>query len=256
MSAERLRLLCVDVALDILWSSHQQMLKVRLNMKAMILAAGRGERMRPLTDQLPKPLLEIDGKSLIKRNIESLLAAGVRDFVVNTAWLAETLHSALGDGSALGVRIVYSDEGASALETGGGIKKALPLLGAKPFWLVNADVLSDYSYPLQQLPPGDLAHLVLVENPRHNPHGDFALRGGRMVEPVGAEDSRYTFAGISLLSPELLHLAPAGDTFPLAPLLRAAATEGSVGAELYQGLWMDIGTADRLRLADDVLSGR
>ena len=96
----------------------------------------------------------------------------------------------------------------------------------------------------------------LVENPRHNPHGDFTLRDGRMVEPVGAEDSRYTFAGISLLSPELLHLAPAGDTFPLAPLLRAAATEGSVGAELYQGLWMDIGTADRLRLADDVLSGR
>ena len=227
-------------------------------MKAMILAAGRGERMRPLTDQLPKPLLKVDGKSLINRNIESLLAAGVRDFVVNTAWLAETLHSALGDGSALGVRIVYSDEGASALETGGGIKKAFAAFWElKPFLVGKMPMYSsDYSYPLQQLSPGDLAHLVLVENPRHNPHGDFALRDGRMVEPVGAEDSRYTFAGISLLSPELFRLAPAGDTFPLAPLLRTAATEGSVAAELYQGLWMDIGTADRLRLADDALSGR
>ena len=255
MSRKRLRLLCADATLEVLCtvSADAQGLT---KMKAMILAAGRGERMRPLTDLVPKPLLEIDGKSLINRNIESLLAAGVRDFVVNTAWLSEALHSALGDGSALGVRIVYSDEGVSALETGGGIKKALPLLGAKPFWLVNADVLSDYSYPLKKLGPGDLAHLVLVQNPQHNPRGDFALREGRVIEPVGADDSRYTFAGISLLSPELLRLAPARDAFPLAPLLRAAAMEGSVAAELYRGLWMDVGTADRLRLADEVLSGR
>ena len=222
-------------------------------MKAMILAAGRGERMRPLTDEIPKPLLKVAGKSLIQRNIEALALAGVTEFVVNTSWLAEELHSALGDGTALGVRITFSDEGVAALETGGGLRRALPLLGDEPFWLVNGDVLCDYGYTVYSLPAGMLAHLVLVPNPRHNPQGDFALHDG-LIREDDAALPRYTFAGISVLHPELIRAAAAGsDTFPLAPLLRAAAREGKVSGEVHAGLWMDIGTAGRLAEADELL---
>jgi MurNAc alpha-1-phosphate uridylyltransferase len=225
-------------------------------MKAMILAAGRGERMRPLTDETPKPLLQVAGKSLIQRNIEALSLAGVADFVVNTAWLAEQLHAALGDGHSLGVNITFSDEGAAALETGGGLRRALPLLGDAPFWLVNGDVLCDYRYTSSELPEGMLAHLILVPNPPHNLQGDFAAENGLVLEDAAALP-RYTFAGISVIHPDLIRSAgAASDTFPLAPLLRAAARHGKVSAEIYRGLWMDIGTAERLVQADRLLQGR
>ena len=222
-------------------------------MKAMILAAGRGERLRPLTDETPKPLLKVAGKSLIQINIEALARAGIAEFVVNTAWLASELHSALGDGQALGVSITFSDEGAAALETGGGLRRALPLLGDEPFWLVNGDVLCDYRYTAYDLPAGMLAHLLLVPNPQHNLAGDFALQDG-LIRDNAADLPRYTFAGISVVHPDLIRASTSpSETFPLAPLLRAAASEGKVSGELHEGLWIDIGTAERLAEANAIL---
>jgi len=219
-------------------------------MKAMILAAGRGERMRPLTDTTPKPLLEVNGKSLIQRNIDALHRAGVDQFVINTAWLGAQIRAAIGDGSASGVSVVYSDEGAHALETGGGVKKALPLLGDEPFWLVNGDVLCDYGFSKQQLSENTLAHLILIPNPEHNPDGDFGVADTKLIGNPGPGTETYTFAGISLLHPELIQ----GDgEFPLAPLLRDAADQGKVTAEVHRGLWMDIGTPERLKVAASVL---
>jgi len=181
------------------------------------------------------------------------MRAGIADFVVNTAWLAEQLHATLGNGKSLDVNIVFSDEGAVALETGGGLQHALPLLGDAPFWLVNGDVLCDYRYPAYDLPEGMLAHLLLVPNPPHNLKGDFALEDGLILDADASLPS-YTFAGISVLHPELIRAANSdSDTFPLAPLLRAAARNGKVSAEVYEGLWMDIGTAQRLAEADALL---
>lgn len=219
----------------------------------MILAAGRGERMRPLTDTVPKPLLFVAGKSLIQRNITRLKQAGVSEFVVNTAWLASKLHRVLGDGSDLGIHIVYSDEGDEALETGGGVLRALPLLGDVPFWLVNGDVLCDFDYTRASLAEGMLAHLILIPNPDHNPAGDFALHEGRVL-PDGSSGNRYTFAGISILHPDLLGLSVDQTVrFPLAPLLRAAAEQGKLSGEVYHGQWIDVGTAERLAEAEGVL---
>lgn len=220
-------------------------------MKAMILAAGRGERMRPLTDELPKPLLPVAGKSLIERHIEALVAAGVTDIVINHAWMGEKIETALGDGSRFNARITYSPEGEQGLETGGGIFKALPMLGDKPFLVVNGDVVTDIDF--SQLPkvPEGLAHLVLVANPAHHPEGDFALEGQK-VQATGT--AMFTFSGIGIYDPRLFADCHPG-IFPLAPLLRQAMEQGQITGEVFGGLWIDVGTVGRLDEADKILAG-
>jgi MurNAc alpha-1-phosphate uridylyltransferase len=218
-------------------------------MKAMLLAAGRGERMRPLTDRVPKPLLAVAGRPLIVHLIGSLVTAGFRDLVINHAHLGDALEQALGDGAGWGARIRYSPEPPGALETGGGILQALPLLGAGPFLVVNADIYTDYAFGRLRRDPAGLAHLVLVDNPAHHPGGDFALTGDRVGE-AGAP--RYTYAGIGLYRPELFLGASPG-RFPLAPLLRAAARAGSVSGERHRGRWFDVGTPARLAEVDALL---
>ena len=209
----------------------------------MILAAGRGERMRPLTDHRPKALLPVAGRPLIIWHIERLAAAGIHDLVINHAHLGEQIEDALGDGSAWGVRIRYSAEGEGrALETGGGILRALPLLGDGPFLVINADVWCDFDLTRLDLPNGTKAHLVMVDNPRHHPEGDFHLAGG-LLHVAG--QPRLTFSGIGAYSPTLFAGREAG-SFPLAPLLREAMQEASVSGEHHRGHWMDIGTPQRL----------
>lgn len=230
-------------------------------MKAMILAAGRGERMRPLTDHCPKPLLAAGGKPLIVWHIERLAAAGFHDLVINHAHLGHMLEAALGDGRDLGVRIRWSAEPPGALETAGGIRHALPLLGDTPslplqgdapFLVVNGDTYVDWDFHAarQALHPDDLAHLVLVANPPHNPQGDFALVGDRISN---ATDGRLTFSGIGIYRPTLF--AGLADNTPakLAPLLRAAADAGRVGGSRHRGRWEDIGTPERLAALDQEL---
>jgi MurNAc alpha-1-phosphate uridylyltransferase len=207
----------------------------------MILAAGRGERMRPLTDATPKPLLEVDGKTLIEYHIEALRRAGVETLVVNHAHLGGRIEAALGDGARYGVRILYSPEPDGALDTGGGIHNALPLLGDAPFIVVNGDVWTDYPFARLTEPAG-LAHLVLVDNPPHHAAGDFGLRGREVVDDG---DSALTFSGIGVYRPALF-AALAPGRFPLAPLLRRAMRDGAVTGEHYRGMWMDIGTPERL----------
>ena len=216
-------------------------------MKAIILAAGRGERMRPLTDRVPKPLLEAGGKPLIVWHLEKLAAAGFTQAVVNHAHLGTLIERALGDGSRFGIAIEYSRE-AAALETAGGIAQALPLLGTAPFAAVNADVFSAYDYTELArtaaclAPPERLAHLVLVDNPAHHPAGDFALRSGRVVH----DGARLTFSGIAAYHPELFAGIARGSKAPLAPLLSAAIAARRVSGEHYRGRWHDIGTPERL----------
>jgi len=223
-------------------------------MKALVLAAGRGERMRPLTDQLPKPLLQVGGKALIAYHLEALARAGVRDVVVNLSWLGASLRAALGDGSRFGVHITYSDEGAVALETGGGIVNALPQLAPDPFLVVNGDTWTDFDLGRLSsrgvLAPTALAHLVLVPNPPQHPHGDFALDGDQVTEQPG---ERYTFAGIGLYRPELFAGCEPGK-FPLAPLLKRAMGQQRVRGELYRGPWWDVGTPERLAALDAQLA--
>jgi len=212
-------------------------------MKAMILAAGLGRRMRPLTDHLPKPLLRVGGIPLIVWHLEKLGHYGFKEVVVNIAHLGYQIPDALGDGSEWGLSIVYSDEQAEGgLESAGGIVKALPhLLDSDPFLVVNGDVWTDYDFEVdKKLEEGILAHLVLVENPEHHSQGDFALREGKVVDTP-----YYTFSGIGYYSPRLLERVPYGKR-ALAPLLRRAMEEGSVTGELYRGEWYDIGTPQRL----------
>jgi MurNAc alpha-1-phosphate uridylyltransferase len=214
----------------------------------MILAAGRGERMRPLTLERPKPLLEAGGRPLIVHHLRALARAGIGDVVVNLSWLGTQVVSALGDGSRHDVRIAYSDEGPEPLETGGGIFRALPLLGPAPFLVLNGDVWTDYPYDRLRdvLRPADLAHLVLVPNPAHNVNGDFVLRNGRVVEEPG---ERLTFSGVGIYRPELFAGCRDG-IFKLAPLLREAARAGRVSGEIHSGAWLDIGTPQRLAELD------
>ncbi|HDX8369476.1 TPA: nucleotidyltransferase family protein [Aeromonas dhakensis] len=220
-------------------------------MKVMILAAGRGERMRPLTDSLPKPLLAVGGKPLIVHHIEKLKAASVTDLVINHAWLGHKLVEALGDGSTLGVSINWSAE-ESALETAGGIVQALPLLGDEPFLVINGDTWLDLDYrTLVSQPLGDqLAHLWLVPNPPQHPAGDFALQAGKVVDSPA-----LTFSGVGLYDPAAFAGLAAGAR-KLAPLLREWMTKGRVGGSLLAGEWRDIGTAQRLHELDDQLQGR
>ncbi|MGH8445206.1 MAG: N-acetylmuramate alpha-1-phosphate uridylyltransferase MurU, partial [Solimonas sp.] len=190
--------------------------------KAFILAAGRGDRMRPLTDHTPKPLLEAGGHALIEHHLLKLAAAGVREAVVNLGWLGERIRERLGDGTRYGLSIAWSEEGWPALETGGALRHAQPLLGTAPFLLINGDVYTDFDFAAllaraRTWPQAQRAHLVLVPNPEHHPDGDFTLADGRMVEPAG--ETRLTFSGISVIDPRLLDGAPAGGAFALAPLL-------------------------------------
>ena len=211
----------------------------------MILAAGRGERMRPLTDRTPKPLLPVGGRPLIEHHLRRLAAAGYRDVVINLAWLAAQIREALGDGQRFGLRIHYSEETQGALETAGGIRHALPLLGDAPFLVVNGDIWCDH--PLTPRDPGDaLAHLVLVDNPAQHPQGDFALHDGR-VEDIGAR--RLTFSGIGYYRPELFAGLSDGPQ-PLAPLLRRTMAQGLVSGEHHRGTWIDVGTPQRLQALD------
>jgi MurNAc alpha-1-phosphate uridylyltransferase len=211
-------------------------------MKAMLLAAGRGERLRPLTDRTPKPLLSVGGEPLAAHQLRALAAAGVRDIVMNVAWLADDIRAALGDGARWGVTIHYSAEPWPALETGGGIHNALPLLGPAPFLLVNGDVWTDVPLDTLALPEGMLAHLVLVPNPEHHPQGDFALEYGRIAPDGGI---RHTYTGVAVIAPALFDDCRPG-RFPLAPLLAAAAARGRVSGQLHEGQWIDVGTPERL----------
>ena len=213
----------------------------------MILAAGRGDRMRPLTDTTPKAMLSVRGKPLIEYHIEALARAGIRDIVINLAWLGQQIRSYLGDGKRYGASIMYSDEGHSALETGGGILKALPLLGDEPFWVVNADVYTGFEFSVPRLADHVLAHLVMVPNPEHNAAGDFGLVDGSIVSE---SKPALTFSGLSVICPDLVRNAGTG-AFPLAPLLTAAAGKNRVSGELFTGLWFDVGTIERLRRLEE-----
>ncbi|HKJ50434.1 MAG TPA: nucleotidyltransferase family protein [Gammaproteobacteria bacterium] len=208
-------------------------------MKAMILAAGRGERMRPLTDRVPKPLLPVAGKPLIVHHLEALSRAGFGEVVINLSWLGEQIRDLLGDGGGFGLSIAYSEE-PEALDTAGGILQALPRLGER-FVVVNADIYTDYDFTRLRRADSP-AHLVLVENPVHHPEGDFSLEGSK----VGNLDSpRYTFSGIAQYRREFFAGLAAGK-LALAPLLRKAAGQGRVSGELFAGDWTDIGTPERL----------
>ena len=211
-------------------------------MKAMLLAAGRGERMRPLTDDTPKSLLRIGGQTLIERHLHALAQAGIRELVINHAHLGEQLVAAIGNGSAYGVEVVYSPEPPGALETGGGIFHALPLLGVAPFLVVNADIWTDFPFATLPAQPDGLAHLVLVDNPEHHSAGDFSLTDNRVSRrgPV-----MLTFGGIGVYRPELFAGCHPGP-FPLAPVLRQAMDAEQVSGEYYPGTWFDIGTPQRL----------
>lgn len=217
--------------------------------QAMILAAGKGERMRPLTTHTPKPLLKVAGKRLIEYHLEALAKAGVERVVINTAWLAEQFEPALGDGSRYGLTITYSPEESEGLETAGGIVRALPLLGEAPFIVVNGDVWTDYNYSLLPDNMEKMAHLVLVDNPAHHPEGDFALQQGSLLS---SGDECLTFSGIGVYNP--LFFAGLDDgRRPLAPLLREAMAQHLVTGEYHSGVWLDIGTPERLASLDDFL---
>ena len=226
-------------------------------MRAMILAAGRGERMRPLTNNTPKPLLLAAGKSLIARTIEQLVAANFTEIVINHAYLGEQIEAALGDGSRFGATIVYSPEGENGLETAGGIIHALPLLGNEPFLVVNGDIATNFPFETLQKQPVDLAHLVLVPNPEHNLSGDFQLRSdGRIKAHPPCPPSKggmLTFSGIGIYSPEFFKNAPQNST-KLAPLLRAAMLENRVKGQFFDGFWFDIGTPERLQILENRLA--
>lgn len=217
-------------------------------MKAMILAAGLGTRMRPLTDHCPKPLLDVAGKPLIIRHIERLAAAGFKELVINIAHLGHLIEEALGNGAAWGVNIRYSRE-SQPLETAGGIVHALPLLGAEPFLVINGDIWIDF--PLSSLPrcfdADVLAHVVLVANPDHHPQGDFVLRAGKVVPRNDAQG--LTFSGLSVLSPELFSgwQSRTGEAFPLRDVLLPAMQNSAVSGEHYSGYWLDVGTPQRLQ---------
>jgi len=212
-------------------------------LKAIVLAAGRGERMRPITDNIPKPLVPVAGKPLIAYHLESLARAGVRDVVINLSYRGSQISDALGDGSQFGVRITYSDEGPVALETGGGIFNALPLLGPEPFLVVNGDIWTDFDFSELSLDPGSHARLVLVPNPPHLLRGDFGLDNEFVTDKT--ERQRYTYSGIGVYSPGFFQGSTPGK-FPLLPLLKRAIAGHRLRGQVYQGDWFDIGTPERL----------
>lgn len=207
----------------------------------MILAAGRGERLRPLTDTIPKALVEVRGRSLLDYHLEALVNAGVKNAVINLGWHGEQIAARYGSGADLGLTIAYSPEGDNILETGGGIHRALPLLGREPFLVINADIHTDMPLPMQIADDAD-AHLVLVPKPAHRVHGDFDFEEGRVVNGVAPA---WTFSGVAIYRPAFFANCTPG-RFPLAPMLRAAADAGRLGGETWQGTWEDVGTPERL----------
>ena len=222
-------------------------------MKAMILAAGKGERLRPLTLHTPKPLVRAAGVPLIEYHLRALAAAGFTEVVINHAWLGQQIEDYLGGGSRFGVRIAYSAE-AEPLETGGGIFKAMPLLGDQPFALINGDIFTDYPFAELRRPLVGLAHLVLVANPGHHAGGDFCLRAGRVSDAQVAQES-LTYSGMAVLSPALFASCQPG-AFKLAPLLREAMAAGQVSGEQFAGCWVDVGTHERLAEVERLLEAR
>jgi MurNAc alpha-1-phosphate uridylyltransferase len=218
---------------------------------AMILAAGRGQRMSPITDRIPKPLISVRGKSLIAYHLERIANAGIQNVVINHAWLGKQICNYVGDGNRFGLNVEYSAE-QPALETAGGIAKALPLLGKAPFVVINADIWTDFN--LSQLPSlreGDVGHLVMVPNPEHNEHGDFSLQNNRISD--GAASERLTFSGISVYRPNFFANVPVRSE-PLAPWLRYWMEQGKVSGQYYQGHWCDVGTPQRLESLEQELS--
>ena len=219
-------------------------------MRAMILAAGRGERMRPLTDHCPKPLLKVAGKPLLVYHIEKLVAMGIEQIVINHAWLGEKIEQTIGDGAQWGIEICYSAECAGGLETAGGIIQALPLLGDEPFLVINGDIWTDFDFS-HLLPdlvlnsPECLAHLVLVDNPAHHPEGDFGLQTTAPYWMLNDAQLRYTFSGIGLYRSEFF-IGLAKGRLPLAPILREKIAQQQITAEHYAGQWTDVGTPERL----------
>jgi N-acetyl-alpha-D-muramate 1-phosphate uridylyltransferase len=215
-------------------------------MKAMLLAAGRGERMRPLTDSLPKPLVPVGGRPLIGWHLAALARAGIREVVVNLSWLGEQLRAVLGDGRGYGVAIRYSEEGPVPLETGGGIFRAVPQLGPGPFLVVNADIWTDIDFGALALEEHAHAHLVLIPNPAHHPRGDFGLDGDLVVS---RDSERLTYTGVGLYRPEFFAGCSAG-RFALLPLLNRAIAQRLVRAHVHRGEWCDVGTLERLASLD------
>jgi len=218
-------------------------------MKAMVLAAGRGERMRPLTDAMPKPLLTAAGRPLIAHVLSALARAGVLDIVINLSWLGERIRATLGDGARYGVRIRYSEEGPVPLETGGGIVEALPLLGEAPFIVVSGDIWSDFDFRDLELAADADAEIVLVPNPHHHPRGDFALEGDRVVERAS---ERLTYANIGLYRHEMFRGCAPG-RFPLVDVLRRAIAAGRLRGRIHRGEWLNIGTPEQLAALDQRL---
>lgn len=219
-------------------------------MRAMILAAGRGTRLRPVTDRVPKPLLPVAGEPLIDRHLRALAAAGFDEVVINIAWLGQAIRDHVGDGRQWGLTVRYSDEGEQPLETAGGIRHALGLLRSGPFVVVNGDIVTDYPFDRLALDPHDYARLVLVSNPTHRPAGDFALTGDRVATTPSPQ---LTFAGIGIYSPALFDELDEGDA-RLAPLLTRAAGQSRVAGEHYTGLWHDVGTLRRWHAAEAALT--
>ena len=219
-------------------------------MKGMILAAGKGERMRPLTLTTPKPLVRVGGVPLIEYHLKALAAAGFTEVVINHAWLGQQIEDHLGDGSRFGLTIQYSPEG-EPLETGGGIFRALPLLGDEAFVVVNGDIWSDYDFSRLRQPLAGLAHLVLADNPEHHPNGDFTLADGQ-VQDARPGAPTLTYSGIAVLHPQLFAGCTEG-AFKLAPLLREAMAQGRVSGERLQGQWVDVGTHERLAQVEHLL---
>ena len=223
-------------------------------MKAMILAAGRGERMRPLTDSTPKPLLQAGGRPLIVWHLQRLKQVGIDEIVINHAWLGQQIEDTLGDGSAYGVHLSYSAEGAQGLETAGGIATALPFLGDKPFLVVNGDVFTDIDFQAAQniaqtLPENQLAYLWLVPNPEHHPNGDFSLQHNGLILSESTTGQRGTFSGVGIYRPELFANIAPRSIAKLAPLLRQAMQNQQISGTFHQGLWLDVGTPERLQQA-------
>jgi MurNAc alpha-1-phosphate uridylyltransferase len=211
-------------------------------MRAMILAAGRGERLRPLTDAIPKSLVEVHGQSLLERHLENVRRAGINKVVINLGWLGDQIVQRIGSGERYDLEVVYSQEGDDILETGGGIHKALPQLGVEPFVVLNADIYTDMPVPNLQLGDSDLGHLVMVPTPGYREHGDFDIDEGRVRN---GREPAFTFSGVAVYRPEFFDGCEAG-RFPLAPMLREAADRGQLTGSLYEGLWADVGTPERL----------
>ena len=211
-------------------------------MIAMILAAGRGERLRPVTDTVPKALVEVHNDSLLERHLHAVRAAGVETVVINLGWLGEQIVDRIGSGSSFGLNVVYSPEGDDILETGGGIHRALPMLGSEAFLVVNADIFTDMPFPTREPGNNDIAHLVLVPTPAHKSAGDFDLIDGRVRN---GDAARLTFSGVAVYRPEFFAACTPG-RFPLAPMLHAAADAGQLSGSIYSGLWRDVGAPERL----------